>query len=189
MRLCVVLAGGAGSRMGGKKPQRLYQERALGDHALALAAIFADQVAISVREQRQADELPPVPLLFDPPEIEGPLAGVASSLVHGARIGASHVLTIPCDTPHLPDDLYTRLEEALVERPLALAASAGDSHQRHPTCTLWRTAALEPLLRYAHSGRRSLHGLLAELNGTQVVWQDPKGKLFLNLNTPEDLAG
>lgn len=189
MRLCVVLAGGAGRRMGGDKPQRLYQARALGEHALSLAASFASHVALSVRERRQADELPPVQLLFDSPDIEGPLAGVASGLAHSARIGTAHVLTIPCDAPHLPDDLYTRLEEALLQDPDALAASAGDSRQGHPTCTLWRIEALEPLLRYARSGRRSLRGLLAELNCRQVVWEDPRGQAFLNLNTPGDLAG
>ncbi|MDO8409521.1 MAG: molybdenum cofactor guanylyltransferase [Phenylobacterium sp.] len=184
----MVLAGGAGRRMGGDKPQRLYQARALGEHALSLAASFANHVALSVRERRQADELPPVQLLFDSPKIEGPLAGVASGLAHGAQIGAAHVLTIPCDAPHLPDDLYTRLEEALVQDPDALAASAGDSRQGHPTCTLWRIEALEPLLCYAQSGRRSLRGLLVELNGRQVVWEDPRGQVFLNLNTPEDLT-
>ncbi len=189
MRLCVVLAGGAGRRMGGNKPQRIYRTRALGEHALSLAASFANHVALSVRERRQADELPPVQLLFDPPGIEGPLAGVASGLAHGVGIGVANVLTIPCDAPHLPGDLYTRLEKALVQDPVALAASASDSRQGHPTCTLWRIEALEPLLRYARSGRRSLGGLLAELNGRQVVWEDSRGKVFLNLNTPEDLAG
>ncbi|MDP3490297.1 MAG: molybdenum cofactor guanylyltransferase [Phenylobacterium sp.] len=189
MRLCVVLAGGAGRRMGGDKPQRLYQARALGEHALSLAASFANHVALSVRERRQAEALPPVQLLFDPPEIQGPLAGIASGLAHGVAIGAAHVLTIPCDAPHLPGDLYLRLEEALARDPAALAASASDSRQDHPTCTLWRVEALEPLLRYAQSGRLSLRGALAELKARQVLWADPRGRLFLNMNTPEDLAG
>jgi molybdenum cofactor guanylyltransferase len=188
MTLCVVLAGGAGRRMGGDKPQQLYQARPLGEHALSLAANFAVHVALSVRERRQADGLPPVQLLFDPPDIEGPLAGVASGLAYGEQIGTAQVLTIPCDAPHLPDDLYARLEEALLQDPVALAASAGDGRQGHPTCTLWRTEALGPLWSYARSGRRSLRGLLAELNSRQVVWEDPFGQVFLNLNTPKDLA-
>ncbi|WP_370867904.1 molybdenum cofactor guanylyltransferase [Phenylobacterium sp.] len=188
MRVCVVLAGGAGRRMGGDKPQRLYQARPLGEHALSLAASFADRIALSVRERRQADGLPPVELLFDHPDIEGPLAGAASSLAHGARLGAAHVLTIPCDAPHLPADLYLRLEEALGRAPEALAASAASRRQEHPTCTLWRIEALESLVCYAQSGRRSLRGLLAELKAHQVLWADPSGEVFLNLNTPEDLA-
>ncbi|MFP5447786.1 MAG: molybdenum cofactor guanylyltransferase [Alphaproteobacteria bacterium] len=188
MKLCVVLAGGAGRRMGGRKPQRLYQAQTLGEHALARAAGFASRVALSVRERPQAEGLPPVDLVFDPPEIEGPLAGVVGGLRYGAEIGAKQVLTIPCDAPHLPDDLFRRLEAALVATPEALAASARDPHRDHPACTLWRTAALESVLAYAEAGHRSLRGLLAELNACQVLWEDPAGRQFLNLNTIEDLT-
>ncbi|WP_333585510.1 molybdenum cofactor guanylyltransferase [Phenylobacterium sp.] len=187
MRLCVVLAGGAGRRMGGRKPQRLYQGRSLGEQALALAAGFGDQVALSVRDHAQAEGLPPVPLLFDPADIEGPLAGVVSSLDHAVRIGAAQVLTIPCDTPHLPDDLFLRLDAALADFPEALAASAHDGERDQPVCALWRAAAITPVRDYARSGRRSLRGLLQDLQAPQVIWDDPNANLFLNLNTPRDL--
>jgi len=188
MSLCVVLAGGAGQRMGGRKPQRLYRGRPLGEHALSLAAGFASRVAFSVREHQQAEGLPPVELIFDPPEIEGPLAGVVGGLRHGAQTGAVLVLTIPCDTPHLPDDLFRRLEAALVSAPEAMAASALDQQRSHPACTLWRVEALEPALAYARAGHRSLRGLLAELKTCQVYWGDPHCTRFLNVNTVADLA-
>lgn len=187
MKLCVVLAGGAGRRMGGNKLQRLYRGRTLGEHALSLAAQFADQVALSVRERGQADGLPLVPLVFDRHDIEGPLAGVVSSLEQAARIGAAQVLTIPCDAPHLPHDLFSRLEAALVEFPDALAASASDGRHSHPPCTLWRAEAIEPVRHYAGSGRRSLKGLLIDLKARHVVWDEPNTDFFLNLNTREDL--
>lgn len=187
-RLCVVLAGGAGRRMGGGKPQRQYRTRSLGEQALSLAAGFASRVALSVRDRRQADGLPPVELVFDPPGIEGPLAGVVGSLTHGASIGAAHVLTIPCDAPHLPSDLYNKLEEALERNPVAFAAVASDGLRDHPACTLWRTPALGHVMRYAQTGRRSLQGLLPHLDACRVLWSDCRADAFVNLNTLEDLA-
>lgn len=188
-RLCVVLAGGAGQRIGGRKPQRLFGDRSLGALALSLAAGFADHVALAVRDPAQSEGLGPAELLFDPPGIEGPLAGVLSALTHGARMGVAQVLTIPCDTPRLPDDLYTRLAAALEQSPDALAARASDGAHDHPACALWRVEALGPVQRYAHTGRRSLHGALSELNAATVEWSEPDMDWFLNINTRDQLKG
>lgn len=187
-RLCVVLAGGAGERIGGDKPQRRLDGLALGDRALALAAGYADHVALAVRDSAQAEGLAAAPLVFDPPGIEGPLAGVISGLVHGDGLGLSQILTIPCDTPLLPADLYTRLDEALRLCPTSLAATASDGAQDHSACTLWRVEALAPVQAYAQTGRRSLHGVLAALEARRVVWRDPDTDLFLNINTPQQLV-
>ena len=187
-RLCVVLAGGAGERMGGDKAQRPLGDRMLGHHALTLAARLAPNVVLAVRDQAQAEGLGPADLVFDPPGVEGPLAGVVGGLVHGERLRAAHVLTIPCDAPLLPADLYAGLEAALERNPGALAATANDGQQDQPACTLWRTAALPPLLRYARTGRRSLHGALSDLKACRAVWPDPGGRMFMNINTTQDLA-
>jgi molybdopterin-guanine dinucleotide biosynthesis protein A len=188
VRLCVVLAGGAGERMGGAKPQRLLNGRPLGEHALRLAAGFADRVALSVRQPGQAAGLPPARLLFDDAGIEGPLAGVVAALNHAAELGVRHVLTIPCDAPRLPPDLYCRLEAALDPAPGVLAAFPTDGVRDHPACTLWRPEARHSLNAYLAQGRRSIHGLLERIGACAVVWDGEASGAFVNLNTPAELA-
>ncbi|MFN3573893.1 MAG: molybdenum cofactor guanylyltransferase [Phenylobacterium sp.] len=187
-RLCVVLAGGAGERMGGGKPQRLLNGRPLGEHALRLAAGFADHLALSVRDAGQAAGLPPALLLFDPDGVEGPLAGVAAALDHAAGLGVKHVLIIPCDAPRLPADLYCRLEAALDLAPRVLAAFPSDGHRDHPACGLWRPQARQSLTAYLAHGGRSLKGLLREIGACRVAWSAEASGSFVNLNTPADLA-
>lgn len=173
----LILAGGESRRMGGGKPLRLLGGRTLVERALERARDWSDEVAVAVRSAGQIDD-PRVPLLIDPPGLEGPLGGLASAL----RLKRPTVLTIPCDMPFLPGDLPERLAAALPGHEAALAASGGHVH---PVCGLWRTDALERVRRYAVSGRRSLIGFAEKIGYAAVDWP---GDPFFNINSPEDLA-
>jgi len=163
--------------MGGGKPLRLLGGRTLLDRALDRARGWSDEVAIAVRHANQIEEWS-VPMLIDPPGLEGPLGGLASAI----RLKRPAVLTIPCDMPFLPDDLLKRLTAALPGHGAALAASDGFVH---PVCGLWRTDALTQARRYAASGRRSLIGFAETIGYAAVEWP---GDPFFNINSPEDLA-
>lgn len=173
----VILAGGEGRRIGGGKPLLRLGGRSLIEHAIARARSWNVELAISVRSADQID-VPGIPLLVDPPGLEGPLGGLASAL----SFGRETVLTIPCDAPFLPDDLPGRLAAALTGHAAALAASNGHVH---PVCGLWRTEARARLDTYAASGRRSLIGFAEAIGFATVEWLDAA---FFNVNSPEDLA-
>lgn len=173
----VILAGGEGRRIGGGKPHRLLGGRTLIERAIERARAWSAEVAVAVRAPEQIVD-PGVPLLVDPPGLEGPLGGLASAL----RFGRGTVLTIPCDAPFLPDDLPERLAAALPGHAAALAASDG---RVHPVCGLWRTEALARLPAYAASGRRSLIGF-AEAIGFVAV--ECPSHCFFNINSAGDLA-
>ena len=173
----VILAGGDGRRIGGDKPRRRLAGRTLLERAVDRARSWSPEVAIAVREAHQIGDVG-IPLLLDPPELQGPLGGLASAL----SFGRETVLTIPCDAPFLPDDLPERLAEALPGHAAALAASA---LRLHPVCGLWRTEALAELLAYAASGRRSLIGFAEAIGFAAVDWPD---ELFFNVKSVEDLA-
>ncbi|MDZ4373128.1 MAG: NTP transferase domain-containing protein, partial [Phenylobacterium sp.] len=100
----VVLAGGAGSRMGGAKPRRRLGRTTLIGHALDLAHAYGRQVAVAVRDEGQVAGAVTARLLLDDPDIEGPMAGLASALGFARETGADWVLTLPCDSPRLPPD-------------------------------------------------------------------------------------
>lgn len=163
----VILAGGAGRRIGGGKPQRLLAGRALIDRALGLARGWSDDVRIAG----------PGGDLADAPDIAGPLGGLVAALGLGREI-----LTIPCDMPFLPEDLPARL----VGDAAAIVAM---SHGRlHPVCGLWRPAARDGLDAYLATGRRSLHGFAEAVGYQAVEWDIDPIDPFFNVNDEADLA-
>ncbi|MGZ8335570.1 MAG: molybdenum cofactor guanylyltransferase [Allosphingosinicella sp.] len=173
----VILAGGEGRRISGGKPMRRLGGRTLLEWAIERAQDWSDEVAVAARTEAQVGELG-IPVLIDPPGLEGPLGGLASAL----RLEGETVLTIPCDSPFLPDDLPERLAAALPGHAAALAASGG---RVHPVCGLWRTDALAQVRGYAGSGRRSLIGFAEKIGYAAVEWPE---SAFFNINSLADMA-
>ncbi|KQY26470.1 hypothetical protein ASD21_17290 [Caulobacter sp. Root1455] len=183
--VAVVLAGGAGRRMGGGKPLRAWGETSLLGRALALARSYADEVAVAVRDADQIGGDVGAPLLFDDPDVPGPLAGLASALAFARVRGAARVQVLACDMPRLPADLTPRLAAALrAGAKVALPASNG---RLHPVCGLW-SIAVEPLLAdYLARDRSSLRGLAAVSGQAVVDWGTIQPDPFVNLNTLAEL--
>jgi molybdopterin-guanine dinucleotide biosynthesis protein A len=163
--------------MGGGKPHRLLGGQTLLARAIERAQSWSDCVAIAVRSAEQVEETG-VRIFLDPPGLEGPLGGLAS----GLRLERPTVITIPCDSPFLPDNLVDRLTSALPGHGAALPASGG---RLHPVCGLWRADVLAEVRAYAASGRRSLIGFAETIGYARVEW--PEGAFF-NVNTAEHLA-
>nr|WP_255407772.1 MULTISPECIES: molybdenum cofactor guanylyltransferase [unclassified Achromobacter] len=203
----LILAGGRGARMGeiDKGLVRL-RGRPLVDH---VAATLAPQVAhLLVSANRNADSYARyAPVLADDPAHgawQGPLAGIAAGL---AGSPLPWVVTAPCDTPFLPQDLVARLAAALRADSVTDAAVAGCATDR-------ATAGAHggaPRIAVAHAGGRRqsvcmllpvdlLPALRAYLDaGERKVdrWQDAHGCIevdcgdaaaFMNLNTADELA-
>jgi molybdopterin-guanine dinucleotide biosynthesis protein A len=186
-RICVVLAGGEGRRMGGGKPLRRFGRGTLIERALQLAHGYAPQVAVAVRDRAQLPGLG-ARLIFDDPTLGGPLAGLAAALVHARACEAELALTLPCDTPYLPADLAQRLAVALAAAPTAGAAVPASGGRRHPACTLWRVSTVDRLPAYLETGARSLRGFAEACAAVVVEWPAAPADPFANANTPEDLA-
>ena len=183
--LVVVLAGGDGRRMGGGKPLRLFRGRTLIARALDRALSWSLQVAVAVRSP---DQVGPVaaPLVLDTPGVEGPLAGLSAALSFARELGASRLLTLPCDMPRLPDDLARRLEEAVAPGAgVAIATCAG---RLHPVCAVWDVEVQASLPAYLASGRSSVRGFSETLEMRTVVWDDAYATAFENFNTQAELG-
>ena len=180
-----ILAGGAGRRIGGDKPHRLLGGARLLDRAMTTARAIAAPMILVVREPDQVDGFAGT-VVLDTPGIAGPLAGLFSALAWAADAGADRVLTLPCDMPFLPADLYPRLESALTEDVGAAVAASGG--RLHPVCALWRTTTTPTLARRASEGRLSLRGLSETVGYAVVDWPVDRGDPFININTADDMA-
>ena len=186
MTAVVILAGGEGRRMGGRKPERLLAGRPLIDRAIERARMWGDPIAVALRREDQWPRPEPgLALILDDPGLEGPLAGLSSALEWALSQGRDRVLVTPCDAPFLPKDLAVRLEEGLgSDAGAALAATPG---RLHPTCALWRVGSLALIRSEAAQGRTSLRGVAARAAAAIVEWPDEEADAFANINTQEDL--
>jgi len=94
------------------------------------------------------------------------------------------VVTVPCDSPFLPSDLVSRLQQHLNKNDLAVAKT-GD--QPHPVFSLVRKDVLDNLEAFLRSGGRKIDSWYASLATVEVSFDD-EADAFRNINTREELG-
>jgi molybdopterin-guanine dinucleotide biosynthesis protein A len=181
----IVLAGGQGRRMGSvDKGLVELNGRALVAHVIER---LEPQVgALIVNANRNPDRYAAfgvgiVPDAF--PDFAGPLAGL-----HAGMTAAStpFVVTSPCDSPFLPQDLVARLAGAFDTQPIDIAV-ARTYAQPHPVFSLVRRAVLPHLDAFLRGGGRKIDAWYASLRVAEVPFDD-EADAFRNINTAAELA-
>jgi molybdenum cofactor guanylyltransferase len=189
----IVLAGGRSSRMGGgDKSLQLLGERPLLAHVLDGLARQASAVAISANGDPARFAEFGRPVVPDTvPGYLGPLAGLLAGMQWAERLGATHILSMPTDTPFFPPNLGASLAEAASPASPVLAASNG---RRHPAVGLWPVALAARLDDFLLVGARYRVSAFAD-SCDAVAVDFPMIKLtgqivdpFFNVNSPADLA-
>ncbi len=178
----IVLAGGQGRRMGGvDKGLQLLHGKPMVVAVLARLTPQVDEILINANQNLQTyagfgHRVVPDAI----GGFAGPLAGL-----HAGLSAASHplVLTVPCDSPFLPLDLFSRLKREMNENDLAVAKT-GD--QPHPVFSLVRVSVLDHLARFLSSGGRKIDAWYATLRVVEVQFDD-EADAFRNINTREEL--
>jgi molybdopterin-guanine dinucleotide biosynthesis protein A len=116
------------------------------------------------------------------PDFQGPLAGLLRAMSE-----ATHplILSVPCDTPYLPDDLARRLADALEESgaDIAIPVCAGQVHRA--TC-LCRRSLLSGLENFLDQNGRRVGEWQSMLRRVEVPFDDERA--FLNINTADELT-
>lgn len=167
--LGAIIAGGQARRFGSDKAVAHYRGRPMIDHVVDWLSPRVAATVVCGRSVPGLRDLPdrPAPGL-------GPLGGLAAALVHARDHGFDAVLSLPCDTPLLPQDLLSRL-----------AGPGGAAYVADlPVIGLWpasRATALEAHL--LASPDRSMRGAARALGAVPVA------ATIRNVNTPSDLAG
>jgi molybdenum cofactor guanylyltransferase len=188
--LAVVLAGGLGRRMGGRDKALLrLRGRPLLDYVLDRIRPQVGRVALSANGDPARFGAWALPVLADPlPDTPGPLAGILAGMRWAARTspGADLLLSVPTDTPLLPDDLVARLLAARSPAtPIACAASLG---QRHPVVALWPVALADDLATALRDGVRSVEAWAGRHGLAEVEFAAGGTDPFLNVNDKQGLA-
>ncbi|HKL70065.1 molybdenum cofactor guanylyltransferase MobA [Salibaculum sp.] len=183
--LGVILAGGRGTRMGGRDKAMVR----LGGETLLQRAVdrLAPQVAaLAVNaNSRLATDL--TQLADGITGHAGPLAGILAALDWAAAMGARHVVTVPVDVPFFPCDLVPRLLLAGESHPVGLAIAAAEDGL-HPTFGLWPVDLRPDLSAALENGVRKVTDWTGEYGAAQAHFPATEPSSFLNVNRPEDLA-
>lgn len=178
----IVLAGGAGRRMGGGKARvELHGIPLLAFPVAALRTVLAEVVVVA----KPDSALPPlagVPVWTEPQEPRHPLAGIVHAL---ERADGRPVLICAGDLPFVTPALVERLVAAPADGRPAVVPRAGGRLQ--PLLARYLPAAHAPLAAAlaAPDGSGPLRELVAALDPRVVEVTDERS--FFNVNAPEDL--
>jgi molybdopterin-guanine dinucleotide biosynthesis protein A len=178
----IVLAGGQGRRMGGvDKGLQSLRGRPMIEWVLERLAPQVGEVIVNANQNLPSYEKYGHRVVRD--EVGG-FAGPLAGLHAGLKAAASPlVVTVPCDSPFLPTDLVSRLQQSLAQNDLAVAKT-GD--QPHPVFALMKRQVRESLEAFLASGGRKIDAWYAALKVVEVSFDD-EADAFRNINTLEEL--
>jgi len=178
----IVLAGGQGRRMGGvDKGLQPLRGRPMIAWVLERLRPQVAEIVVNANQNLEAYGKYGHRVVRD--EIAGfagPLAGLHAGLKSAAN---PLVVTVPCDSPFLPADLVSRLQEFLGKNDLAVARTGT---QPHPVFALMKRQVRESLEAFLASGGRKIDAWYAALEVVEVSFDD-EAEAFRNINTLEEL--
>ena len=185
----VVLAGGAGRRLGGNKATHSFLGRPLVEHVIGRTRGQVDKLWLSTADASEGLLRFGLPIIKDPAgqADRGPLAGIVATLGVAAANGFDRVAVFPCDALFVPRDLVQRMAE-LMDTTGASGVVVETSRGLQPTFSLWPMSARTVAAAALTAGRLRLHTLCRELRMAVIdfraeSWEDQ----CLNVNTPSDL--
>ena len=150
----VILAGGKARRMGGEdKGLITLQGKPLIDYIVtALQPQVGNMIINANRNPAQygACGLPVVADMLG--DYFGPLVGMATGMHNTDK---SYIVTVPCDSPFIPDTLVEILYRALHEKQADISV-AHDGARMQPVFAMLRCELLPSLLAYLDEGGRKI---------------------------------
>lgn len=183
----VVLAGGAGRRLGGPKSWLDWDGRPLLLHLLERLAPLSKTRPLVVGTTGM--ELPrgDYERVDDARTGEGPLAGLAAGL--GAIDSAARAAVCACDCPFVGPELFRFLAGIDSRAPVVVPEFGG---RLHPLVAIWRAGAAAACRRALESGQRRVLAALEGLDPRIVRMEEfPAGfdlqRALFNLNDRQDL--
>jgi molybdenum cofactor guanylyltransferase len=179
----VIVAGGRGSRLGGRE-KGLLELAGRPMIAYVIAALQPQVGELLLNANREPERYRRFGLRIIPdtsPDYQGPLAGIAVALEQAAN---DWVLVVPCDAPLLPGDLAVRLRTEL-ERAGAEICVPHDGERLQPLFLLLRRTLLSSIRDFLAGGDRKLLLWLESRNPAIADFSDQPGSFF-NVNTEEE---
>jgi molybdopterin-guanine dinucleotide biosynthesis protein A len=175
-----VLAGGAGTRLGGAKPTAVLAGAPLLSYPLAALRAVVGEVAVVAKADTELPAVGHGVLIWREPDApRHPLAGIVEAL---RRARGRPVIVLACDLPFVTADLVRQLAGTDAGgAPAVVAATAERGLQ--PLCARYEPAALAALERFDSSGRT-----VTQVQALAPAVLDVDAELLRNVNSAQDLA-
>jgi molybdenum cofactor guanylyltransferase len=176
----VVLAGGAGRRIGGGKAMVALDRRPLISYPLEAVWRALGNVTIVAKPDTELPSVPGVTVWIEPSQPQHPLTGIlhALSLAEGRP-----VLVCAGDMPLVTSELVGVIAGTAPGRAVAVVASIASGLQ--PLLGCYEPAALPQLAEAARDPEIRLRDAVSALGPAAVEVEEPE--LLFNVNTPDDL--
>lgn len=181
----VILAGGKARRMGGgDKGLVELCGKPLVEHALEALDPQVDTVIINANRNRERYAAYGYPVVADSRRgFQGPLAGMLSCL---EAAETEFIVTVPCDSPLVPDDLVARLFRQLSEEQAEISV-AHNGARMQPVFTLMSASLAASMQAFLDRGERKIDRWF-EGHRLAVTDFSDKPDCFRNVNKPDELA-
>ena len=180
----IILAGGQARRMGGQDKGLIELARKpMIEYVLNAIKPQVDDIIINANRNQSAYEGYGFPVVAD--QVEGycgPLAGMASGL-EAAK--TPFVVTVPCDSPLIPDDLVHKLYSAL-QNEHAEICTAHANGRLQPVFTLMKSELLPSMLEFLNNGERKIDKWF-EKHQLAIADFSEQPDTFININSTEEL--
>ena len=181
----VILAGGQAQRMGGQD-KGLIELNGSPMVQYVLDAIVPQVNKVIINANRNQNIYAHYGHKVIGDEFEGfcgPLAGMASSM---RTIKTPFMLTAPCDSPFVPDDLAKRLYLQMIKKDADISV-AHDGNRIQPVFVLLKTALLDSMLAFLNKGERKIDRWF-EQHILAVTDFSDKPDTFININNRDELS-
>jgi molybdopterin-guanine dinucleotide biosynthesis protein A len=182
-----ILAGGRSSRMGRDKALLTLGGQTFLARAAQKLALLVEQISVIGPASLRANVT--LPVIGDERVGCGPLGGIATALAVAEQ---PWNIVLACDLPYLTDEWLRFLIGRALESSADVVMAANENGWE-PLCAMYHRSIASRLAAKLDRGVRKvtegLDGLAVEIVPPSE-WKkfDPDGRLFKNVNTPEDYA-
>jgi len=181
----IILAGGRARRMGGQDKGLIQLARKpMIEYVINAIDPQVDAIIINANRNQADYEKYGFPVVAD--QIEGycgPLAGMASGL-QAAK--TPFVVTVPCDSPLIPDDLVQKLYSTLQDKDAEICTPLSNGRLQ-PVFTLMKSELLPSMLDFLNNGERKIDKWF-EKHRLAIADFSEQPETFININSAEELA-
>lgn len=180
----VILAGGQARRMEGQdKGLVLLNNKAMIEYVIDILNPQVGKLLLNANRNHDKYSEYGFDIISD--ELSGycgPLAGMASSL---NKTDTPYMLTAPCDSPFIPDDLVQRLATALESKDADISV-AHNGERMQPVFCLMKKELMPSMNIFLNNGERKIDKWFNQ-HALAIADFSDIPKTFNNLNTIEDI--
>ncbi|ORU93404.1 MAG: molybdenum cofactor guanylyltransferase MobA [Cycloclasticus sp. symbiont of Bathymodiolus heckerae] len=190
--IAVILSGGLSRRMANQDKALLQlNSKPLFEYVLDNITSQCETVIINSNREDNLFEHYQLPIIKDSLDgFLGPLAGILTAMewVKENSPQTLWIVSVPVDTPFLPNNLVSQLYQSTQENKSLLACPVSNG-RTHPVIGLWSIALIDDLrTALKDEGLRKIDKWTARYNISQQIFNYENIDPFFNINCDDDLV-